>query len=183
MLWLDAGVASFLSSLQNKPLQACSPCLQAQLINKALESMRNILAMLAHCHKSLTFDTNQVHVLMLSSTFTVLLYLKSSVRQHWLRDSSSPRGMDMFCVGRAYSSGCRNIACHSLHVVHVWIWCLPKRRLAALLGLHGLIWSMIASSVPWIASLYFALILYEPYFRNECTFFMWDLPHSLTQFT
>ncbi len=119
MLWLDAGVASFLGSLQNKPLQACSPCLQAQLINKALESMRNILAMLAHCHKSLTFDINQVHVLMLSSAFTVLLYPKSSVRQHWLRDSSSPRGMDMFCVGRAYGSGCRNIACHSLHVVHV----------------------------------------------------------------
>lgn len=44
--------------------------------------MRNIKAMLAHCHKSLTFDTNQVQVLMLSSAFTVLLYLKSSVRQH-----------------------------------------------------------------------------------------------------
>lgn len=49
----------------------------ATLINKPLELMRNILVMHS---RSLTFDINKVQMIL--SVLTVLLHLKSSVRQH-----------------------------------------------------------------------------------------------------
>lgn len=120
--------------------------------------------------------------------------LQSCCIQRTLRGSTDskpilPLKEKMSCVGRAHGSRCLNIACHSLHFGHVWIWCFPKRRLAALLGLHGLMCSMISVTCqvfpgimsPFFGPAYTVYLIWAIFYKYKYPHvFVWEHPQFLS---
>jgi len=135
------------------------------MINKSLESMRNILGMHS---RSLTLDTNQVRVLVLLSVYC--LTASQELSEARLTQSQLFPSRDG-CVLR----GSHIRLWMYEHHMSFTAWCphlnlMPSQKKISCSTGVALIWRMISChlpSVPWITFFYFALILYMLYFQNE----------------